>query len=362
MKLLTASTAIAVVIAGPAGWAASGANAQAVDNPVASSQAASQKPGLALKANAMINVMPARRIVGRQLKDPDGIDAGKIDSLVIDTKSGLVQFVMISPPSSFNAHGRLIAAPWAALNPPTTNHGTMTTKFKVDKLAKAPRIDPRLIYELNMPEQRDRMYGFYGDNYPGYSGMGYNERIAGAQKNAQFELGSRDRQIALSNQEAAKRHTTNKDQSAIPSALVVAENGVIAKLEALSTTSAAAMHDSDIYDSKGNDIGEFDETMIDVNRGDVAYVLIAHGGFLGMDQNLYVAPIEALSLSPYRASYRLTVNAKVLENEPALHIERGSLPSRVSAAQLATLYQRFGIQPYWKQASQPNVKHGKTKN
>lgn len=102
--------------------------------------------------------------------------------------------------------------------------------------------------------------------------------------------------------------------------------------------------------SNGKDIGEFDVTMIDVNRGRVAYILVSHGGFLGMDENLYVAPIEALSLSPYRTSYRLTVNAQILEHEPALHVEHGNLPSRVSAAQLATLYHRFGVPPYWTHA------------
>ena len=88
------------------------------------------------------------------------------------------------------------------------------------------------------------------------------------------------------------------------------------------------------------------------DRGNVAYILVSHGGFLGMDENFYAVPIEALSLSPYRGSYRLTVNAQILAHEPALHVERENLPSRVSAAQLATLYRRFGLQPYWTQAGQ----------
>jgi hypothetical protein len=260
---------------------------------------------------------------------------------------------MITLPSSLDADNRLIAAPWAALDPPTTANGPVTTKFGVDKLAKAPRIDPRLIFEISRPEMRDRMYGFFGANFPGSSGMGSDNRRAGAGKDRQNELGARDRQIDLAYQNNPKRPSaTNQEQPASSSALVFAEDGVIARLEALTTTSTAAMHDSDIYDSKGKDIGEFDKTMIDVNRGQVAYILASHGGFLGMDENLYVAPIEALSISPYRNSYRLTVNAQILEHEPALHAEQGNLPSRVSAAQLATLYQRFGVEPYWTQDGQ----------
>ena len=120
----------------------------------------------------------------------------------------------------------------------------------------------------------------------------------------------------------SRRARTHRDQPAGSSALVFAEDGVIAKLEALTTSSTGAKRDSDIYDSKGQDIGELDETVIDVNRGQVAYILVSHGGFLGMDENLYVTPIEALSISPYRNSHRLTVNAQILEHEPALHVER----------------------------------------
>jgi sporulation protein YlmC with PRC-barrel domain len=366
MKLFIASAAIALVLTGPAAWAAGGSDAPAAKAFGASTPGPSgpgagnaiQKP-----SQAMIAVMPASQIVGRALKDAHDVNAGKIDSLVVDTKSGAVEFVMITPPESINVDNQLIVAPWTALDLPATATGPMTTKLSVDKLAKAPRIDPRLILEFNRPELRDRMYGFYGTNHPDYSGMGAGNRMADAGKDRQNELGARDRQIALLNQNGAKPPIgANKERSGASSALVFTENGVIAKLEALKTTSTAAMHDSDIYDSKGKDIGEFDQTMIDVNRGHVAYITVSHGGFLGMDENLYVIPIEALSLSPYRNSYRLTVDAQILDHEPALHVERGALPSRISSAQLTSLYQRFGVQPYWTRASHPYDKAAQPEN
>lgn len=339
---------MALVLASPVGWAASGADTLGANG------SAAGDTGQKRLDHVVINVMPTSQIVGRDLKDAQGIDAGKISSLVIDTKTGVVEFVMITPASSLNADNQLIAAPWAALDSPTTTTGPITTQFSVDKLAKAPRIDPRLMFELSRPGMRDRMYGYYGADFAGSYQMGSDNRIEGAGKDRQFDLGARDRQIDLANQKGPKPpSTTQRDQPAASSALVFAEDGVIAKLEALTTTSTAAMHDSDIYDLKGQDIGEFDETMIDVNRGHVAYILVSHGGFLGMDENLYVAPIEALSISSYRNSYRLTVNAQILKRGPALHVERGTLPSRVSAAQLATLYQRFGVQPYWTQNIPP---------
>jgi hypothetical protein len=58
----------------------------------------------------------------------------------------------------------------------------------------------------------------------------------------------------------------------------------------------------------------------------------------------------------------LTVNAQTLEHEPALHAERGNLPKRVSAAQLTTLYRRFGARPYWTQTSESSGKLAQPKN
>jgi sporulation protein YlmC with PRC-barrel domain len=355
MKLLIASTAMALVLAGPMAWAASGADTLGAGNLPASSPAAgnaSQTPD-----QGVIHVVPANQIVGRALKDAQGIDAGKINSLVIDTKTGAVEFVMITPPSSLNADKQLIAAPWAVLDPPATADGPITLKLSLDKLAQAPRIDPRLVYEMGMQEMRNRMYGYYGVDFPGYPKIGTDNPMAATGKNRENALGARDRQIDLANQLGPKPPSvTSKEPPAGSSALIFTENGVIARLEALKTTSTAAMYDSTIYDSKGKDIGAFDQTMIDVARGQVAYILVSHGGFLGMDENLYVVPIEALALSPYRGDYRLTVNAQVLAHEPALHVERGNLPSHISAAQLAMLYHRFGVQPYWTQAGQQSAK------
>lgn len=241
MKLLIASTTVALVLAGLVGRGAKGADTVRV------SENTSEQPN-----HAMIAVMPASQIVGRDLQDPQGIDAGKINSLVIDTKSGVVEFVMITPPSSFNAANQLIAAPWSALGPPATANGPLTTKFGVDKLAKAPRLDPRLIYEFNRPELRNRLYGYYGAAYPGFVGMDASKWIIG--KESQNELGAHDRQIDLAYQNGpTPPSVVNTEHPVVSSALVFTEDSVIAKLEKLKTTTSAQMHDSNIYDSKGKD-------------------------------------------------------------------------------------------------------------
>jgi len=347
--------------------------------------------------------------VGRDLKDRHGIDVGEINSLVIDTQNGAVEFVMIKPPSSFNDGGQLIAAPWSALQSPFGSDGPIITKVGVDKLAEAPRVDRRRIFELNRPQQRFRVYGYYGYRYPydaygdgpvgpnsayddprrrsdnrafdsngtwGSGTTGNAARSESGQQNAQNQktqtnrYDTQNRQSGLDHQhlqgdragkddrQADQHQSTDQNQQAVQNqqdgsgALVVARDGVVAKLEQGATTSATALQNAEIYATNGDEIGDIDEVMIDVDRGQVAYILVSRGGFLGIDQSWYVVPVEALVRTRYRDSYRLVVDEQALSQEPALHVDRQNLPTHLNAAQLATLYQHFQIRPYWEQASQ----------
>ena len=329
MKLTAASTAIMLLLAAPAVRAD-------VTLPI---------PPDELNNHPRIAVIAADHLVGRSLRDNHHQAAGTINSLIVETTTGLVEFLLINPPAPMKTHGLLIAIPWAEFATPAGDVGPLNLKVSLATLAGAPRIDPRLIFELGRPAERDQMFGYYGTRYPGALGI---DNSSG--NNRENNLGAHDRQVALEEHRGMVPDGTAKPP--IGTSLVLAEDGVIAKLSVLTTTSTAAMDDSSVYDSAGKDIGDLDATMIDVVHGRVAYVLVSHGGFLGMDESLSAAPIEALSLSPYRDSYRLTVSMDVLEHEPALHVIHGELPSSVSAAQLGMLYQRFGIQPYWTTTSQ----------
>jgi sporulation protein YlmC with PRC-barrel domain len=399
MRRLVASTAITLVLSIPAAWAASNANGPAIvgptdqspaanepGQPTASTQQRQQSASPQLHPASEILVRAASQIVGRSLKDPQGRDAGEINSLVIDTGNGAIDFVMISSAGSFNVGSQLVAAPWLALQPPFGGNGPITTKVSVDKLEKAPRIDPRLIFELDRPEQRARFYGYYGYRYPPYYGFGYGygdgygnryglvgpmgaREGGGGSGNS---VGPGEHQAKAESQQSRPNppHTQNRlavnhpagvqpqntqtgqNQQSGGSALLIAQDGAIATIEAQATTSATALKSADVYAPNGNDVGDIDEVMIDIDRGEVAYILLSRGGFLGIDQSWFALPVEALARAPYRGGYRLTVDEQALKQDPKLHANRQDLPSHVSTAQLAALYQQFKIRPYWEPGPQ----------
>lgn len=377
MLRLVVSVAVLVAFGGMAAGASPAVNEAPPANHPGQTKAASAQP-----QPTTIRVLAANRIIGRTLRDPDGGDAGTINSLVIDIRTGVVDFVLVRSSGSFNAGNGVIAVPWQALQPPGSDNGPIDTKISADKIQRSPHIAPALIYGLNESPQRARIYGYYGYEFPRYYSNGQGIGLMGGYgRNARFGPGfvgqARGDERAFENRgrpnnaqpngaqpnglgNPTTRHPTNThraDESSAASggALVVTRDAVVSTLDQHRTTSANALQNASVNAGDGESIGDIDEAMIDVDRGEIAYILLSRGGFLGLNQRWYVLPIEALEPAPYKGGYRLTVDASTLLQEPAFSVDRQNLPTHVSASQLAEMYQRFGMQPYWEQDNQRNA-------
>jgi sporulation protein YlmC with PRC-barrel domain len=57
-----------------------------------------------------------------------------------------------------------------------------------------------------------------------------------------------------------------------------------------------------IFNPAGELLGKIKDVMIDVTAGKVEYVVIGFGGFLGMNQKHFVAPMQSLSVATARAN------------------------------------------------------------
>lgn len=391
---LSASVAAAALLAAPLALSGPPAHAQQHAAPQSSqenTQAAAQPTG-----NTII-VVPAADLINRPLRDPQGHPAGTLNQVVLDTENGAVEFVVIGGNGTFNLNGQDIAVPWSALKPPTAARGPITINVSAEKLEKAPRLSPRSLYELNQPRTRAGIYGYYGYPYPppnrGYGYAGYNaapaatpgyagsrtaavapnygaagapgygaapagramanNRPAGSGGNGSAQSGSSNQQAQGSTNQQAQgsaqggRQEDQAQRQMVQEGLVVGTNGVVSALRSPTTASAGTMESAGVFARNGNTIGHVDQVMIDVDRGQVAFVLLQRGGFLGLNPSWYAVPIEALAWAPYQGAYRLTVDDQLLNSEPSVPADKNHLPTRVDAQELAQLYQHFGITPYW---------------
>ena len=359
---------------------------------------------------ARISVVPAMNIVGRIISDKSGNDAGRIDSLVIDDRSGKIEYVLIEGSPNFDLRGQLVAVPWSLID---LGPGARIISIGVtgDELRHAPLIDRSLVYQLVAPNWQTRIYGYWGyprgvdpygygyldpgdPNQPGFPQPEVSTAGAAGPNRGPAGPSPNDRQSALSeanhpqdqvqgpkppqrgaatgkDPEAQREPSGSPRQSSVqsPSAsgdqmgtdqqprnrgddaaasLTVNQDAVVSALRSPSTVSASGLKSAEIYTKNGSPIGYIDQVVIDAAHGDIAYLLVRRDRFLGSDPKWIAMPVEALTWARHESgNERLTVDERLLRNVPAVPADKQNLVRYVRKRDLADLYAHFDIAPYW---------------
>lgn len=369
-----------------------------------------------------IPVIPAMDIVGKFISDRNGNEAGRIDSLIIDSTNGKIEYVLIDGSPNFDLGGHLVAVPWSLITP-GPDARTIGTGVTADELRHAPLIDRSLVYPLVASNSQTRLYGYWGyprgvDPFgygdlgpgnpyrPGFSPVdgGYASLPGPAGAQTQTDRSRRDRLTELEqqmeDQAVAQRNLTdrtaraegsNADRKPLNSGqhqndqrssvagnkpqkgqqtqndhrndsvddLTVHQNFVISALISPTITSASGLRLADVYSENGSLIGHIDQVVIDAKRGDIAYLLIKRHGSPRHNPTRFALPLQALTWARHESgNYRLTVSERLLRNVPSLPANKKNRSSSVPRQYLAELYAHFGIVPYWQKQNPANDRHG----
>lgn len=92
-------------------------------------------------------------------------------------------------------------------------------------------------------------------------------------------------------------------------------------------------------------LGEVEEVTLDPMSGRIAYILVEHGGFLGIGDSLYPVPWRAITYSPGAESLLLDLTEERLENAPR-HVEEDAT-AKERRAWLMSVHTYYGVEPYW---------------
>jgi sporulation protein YlmC with PRC-barrel domain len=100
-----------------------------------------------------------------------------------------------------------------------------------------------------------------------------------------------------------------------------------------------------IRSHQDEDLGKLDNAMIDVNKGQVAFGIVAiRSGFLGMNKDLAAVPWSALDFAREPGIARLDVDKETLT---AIAFDEDSFPNLADPQYSRQLYERFHATPYW---------------
>jgi len=73
---------------------------------------------------------------------------------------------------------------------------------------------------------------------------------------------------------------------------------------------------NDVFNKKGDDLGDIKEIMLDMRTGRVGYAVLSFGGFLGMGEKLFAVPWKALTLDTENQRFLLDVEPDRLKDAP----------------------------------------------
>lgn len=107
--------------------------------------------------------------------------------------------------------------------------------------------------------------------------------------------------------------------------------------------SADKVQGTNIYNSRGDDLGEVDDIMIDKHTGKVAYAVVTYGGFLGIGSERRALPWSVLTYDTNLNGYVVSAADDILRSGPSGVSER-ELNDRAWGSRL---YEHYGVPPYW---------------
>jgi sporulation protein YlmC with PRC-barrel domain len=240
-------------------------------------------------------------IKGDKIVNESGDDLGKIEELMIDLRDGRLAYVVMSFGGFLGLGDKLFAIPWQAFRLKLHDHAFILDIPK-DVLEKAEGFD-KDNWPITSREWVSTVYSYYG--YQPY----WQPRVP---------------EEAKSQRMARTRGTSSEREN--PDFL-----------------SADTLKGDKVVDKSGKDTGKIEEFMIDLQDGKIGYVVVSHGGFLGIGNKLFALPWEALSLRLHEHAFALNVSNETFDKAEGFGKDNWPL----TREELSRTYSYYGYQPYW---------------
>lgn len=97
-----------------------------------------------------------------------------------------------------------------------------------------------------------------------------------------------------------------------------------------------------VQDTEGNKLGDIKDLVIDPLEGDIEYVVLDFGGFLGIGDKYFAVPWEAMRLSENQKYLVLDVSKKDLKHAPGF--SKDQWPDMSNQEWIMTVYEYYDLQ------------------
>jgi sporulation protein YlmC with PRC-barrel domain len=98
-----------------------------------------------------------------------------------------------------------------------------------------------------------------------------------------------------------------------------------------------------VVNANEEDLGDIKEIMLDMQTGQVAYAVLAFGGFLGMGEKLFAVPWQALHLDTVNKRFVLNVEKERLKTAPGF--DKHAWPDMSDMTWASGIHNFYGTDP-----------------
>lgn len=241
---------------------------------------------------------------GTQIENPKGEKLGKIEDLVYDGQNGQVRYAAVSFGGFLGVGDKLFAVPWHALKPRYDSASNLL-RFSMDadkaSLEKAPGFDPKNWPDVGDPKWSTEVDKFYSSS------------------------------------------TTTSTSNAASSG-----TGHSARASRLATMG--------VKNERGEDLGKIEDIVVDIGKGNLRYVALSFGGFLGLGDKLFAVPFETLRAAhdPNSTKYHLVLNVDKQTMEKAPGFDKNHWPD------FGNLAWASDVERFYRRGSTERTKPGTT--
>lgn len=106
--------------------------------------------------------------------------------------------------------------------------------------------------------------------------------------------------------------------------------------------SATSIIGDTVKNLQGEDLGDIEELMIDLNEGNVAYAVLSFGGIAGLGDKLFAIPWKALRLRPEEHEFVLDIRKENLEQAPGF--DKDNWPNMADISWAEKVHTFYGIE------------------
>ncbi len=106
--------------------------------------------------------------------------------------------------------------------------------------------------------------------------------------------------------------------------------------------SASTLIGDDVVNRQGESLGQVVDIMINLDRGDVDYVVLSFGGVLGIGDKLFALPWQSISVDTENHNFVVDVERERLENAPGF--DKDHWPNTGDEEFTNNAYDYWGVQ------------------